>query len=116
MHIAVKRIYDESSPDDGTRVLIDRLWPRGLSKDDVDIDVWAKDLAPSNELRKWYDHDIAKRSAFVEKYRRELERSEDAVENLLSRVDKRRRLTLLTATKDLDRSHAPVLREFLEDR
>jgi len=116
MHIAIKRIYDESSPDDGTRVLIDRLWPRGLSKDDVDIDVWAKDLAPSNELRKWYDHDSEKRSEFVAKYRRELERNEGAAENLLSRVDKRRRLTLLTATKDLDRSHAPVLREFLEDR
>jgi len=116
MHIAITRIYDESSPDDGTRVLIDRLWPRGLSKDDAEIDVWAQDLAPSNELRKWYDHDSAKRSAFVEKYRRELERNEDAAENLLSRVDRRRRLTLLTATKDLDRSHAPVLGEFFEGR
>ncbi|MCB1503580.1 MAG: DUF488 family protein [Hyphomicrobiaceae bacterium] len=114
MHIAMKRIYDEPSRDDGIRILIDRLWPRGVSKSDAKVDVWAKDLAPTSELRKWYNHEQSKRSSFVRKYREELEEKETAVQELLSSVDKRKRLTLLTATKDINQSHAPILGEFLD--
>ena len=71
--IGVKRVYDKPSPEDGERVLVDRLWPRGLTKDCAAVDLWLKDLAPSTELRKWFEHDPAKWAVFQARYRKELD-------------------------------------------
>lgn len=114
MHITVKRIYDPPADADSSRVLVDRLWPRGVSKTDAALDRWEKELAPSDELRQWYDHDSKKFDTFAKRYRKELAANTQAVEQLLDEIDKRKRLTLLTATKDVDISHAAVLATWLE--
>ena len=100
--IRAARVYDAAGPDDGTRVLVDRLWPRGLSKDRARVDVWLKDIAPSKELRKWYAHDPAKHQEFVRRYRAELGQDDhaEALTQLRSLLDESP-VTLLTATKDL---------------
>src|SRR5437763_567547 len=102
------------SPGAGARILVDRLWPRGLKKDDAALDAWCKDIAPSTELRTWYGHDPARFPEFTERYRTELEAPAGAA-NLaaLRRLHDERALTLLTATKALDLSHARVLADFL---
>ena len=112
----VGRVYDEPTPDDGSRVLVDRLWPRGIRKDDARIDLWAKDVAPSTELRRWYGHDPAKFAEFAQRYRRELE-SEPAASGLADLVVRAREsdITLLTATKDVELSQAKVLRDVITD-
>jgi uncharacterized protein YeaO (DUF488 family) len=110
--IAVKRAYDPPAAGDGLRILIDRLWPRGVSKAKLRPDAWVKDLAPSNALRKWYQHDPAKFAAFRERYRAELA-GETAALRALRALVKGRKVTLLTATKELDLSHGTVLRELL---
>jgi len=114
MHIEIKRIYDPPAADDGTRVLVDRLWPRGVSKDEVEFDHWAKDLAPSDDLRKWFDHDPEKFDAFAKKYRAELRDNPQAVDDLLEKIDRRKRLTLLYGAKDPEHNHAVVLKRYLE--
>lgn len=116
MHIAVKRVYDQPDPADGTRVLVDRLWPRGLTKNDAALDAWWKDLAPSPDLRQWFDHDPEKFNAFATKYRRELRAHRDAIDACLADIDKRKRLTLLTATRDLRYGHVAPLKAFLDAR
>jgi len=115
-HLHVKRVYDEPAEEDGTRVLVDRLWPRGLTKQDARIDLWCKELAPSDALRRWYDHDPERFDQFADKYRDELAGASEAIERLRASMDLRRRITLLTATKDLRHGHAGVLRSHLEDR
>ncbi|MFE9249377.1 DUF488 domain-containing protein [Streptomyces sp. NPDC007088] len=108
--IRVRRAYEEPEARDGTRVLVDRLWPRGLSKDRAHFDEWVRAAAPSTELRTWYGHDPARYEAFAGRYRAELTdpgRAE-AVEHL-GDLAARRPLTLLTGTKDLAHSHAQVL-------
>lgn len=112
-HLHVKRVYDEPDEADGTRVLVDRLWPRGLRKEDAKIDVWSRELAPSDALRRWYGHDAAKLGEFSRRYRAELQERGEAVEALRKVVDRRRRITLLTATRELALAHTAVLREFL---
>jgi uncharacterized protein YeaO (DUF488 family) len=108
-------VYDDPGPDDGTRVLVDRLWPRGLSKDRAHVDVWLKEVAPSKELRTWYQHDPAKHAEFVRRYAAELEDGDHA-EALAQLGDLARQgpLTLLTATKDLAISQAAALADFLD--
>lgn len=113
MQITFERIYESPASDDGTRVLVDRLWPRGVSKVKAKLDHWAKDLAPSDELRHWYGHDPDKFDEFAKRYRKELDDNQDAIKQFLEGVDKRKRLTLLTATKDINISQAPVLAEYL---
>jgi uncharacterized protein YeaO (DUF488 family) len=112
--VRVGRVYDELAPDDGLRVLVDRLWPRGMRKDDARIDLWAKDVAPSTELRRWYGHDPAKSAEFAKRYRAELE-SEPAKSALGDLVARAREsdVMLLTATKDLELSQARVLRDVI---
>jgi uncharacterized protein YeaO (DUF488 family) len=112
MEIRVKRIYDERDAGDGTRVLVDRLWPRGVRKDDPRIDAWVKAVAPSNELRTWFHRDLSKFEEFARRYRAELDENPEAVEELLSHVDGHT-LTLLYASKDTERNHAAVLAEYL---
>jgi uncharacterized protein YeaO (DUF488 family) len=108
------RVYDVPGPDDGTRVLVDRLWPRGLSKDHAQLDVWLKEIAPSNELRRWYEHDPAKYEEFARRYAAELADSDHAEPLARLRALLRQRpVTLLTATKDLAISQASVLADYL---
>lgn len=112
--VRTARVYDAPGPDEGTRVLVDRLWPRGLSKDKARVDVWLKDIAPSKELREWYGHDPAKHQEFVGRYRAELGQDDhaDALTQLRALLDESP-VTLLTATKDLSLSQATVLADEL---
>lgn len=114
MHITTKRVYDEPSPEDGTRVLVDRLWPRGIGKGDARVGVWAKELAPSTALRKWFHSGDGEFSEFARRYRAELRGNADAVEGFFDGIDLRRRVTLVYAAKDTARNHALVLKEYLE--
>jgi uncharacterized protein YeaO (DUF488 family) len=110
--IRIKRAYDPPTADDGMRLLIDRLWPRGVTKDKLKLDAWVKNLAPSNELRKWYEHDPAKFAEFRKRYIAELKPEGEALAELRRSI-KGKTVTLVTATKELDLSHAVVLRELL---
>jgi uncharacterized protein YeaO (DUF488 family) len=110
--IKIKRAYEAASADDGIRVLVDRLWPRGLSKASFKYDLWPKDLAPSNELRKWYGHDPKRAVEFRRRYRSELASHRDELTALRAKL-KGRNATLLTATHEIDLSHAVVLRDLL---
>ena len=114
--VRVGRVYEEPTGGDGTRVLVDRLWPRGMNKDAARLDEWCKAAAPSAELRRWYGHDPKRFSEFRRPYRAELRHGEaaEAVKHL-RRLSDRQTLTLLTATKDLDISGAAVLAEALRD-
>ncbi|MGB9365684.1 MAG: DUF488 family protein [Xanthobacteraceae bacterium] len=111
--IRVRRAYEPPSSDDGLRILIDRLWPRGLTKNALKLDAWVKHLSPSNELRKWYQHDPEKFAEFRRRYIAELKSQGEALDELRETV-RGRTVTLLTATKELDLSHATVLRELLD--
>jgi uncharacterized protein YeaO (DUF488 family) len=112
--VRVGRAYAKRVRGDGLRVLVDRIWPRGLSKEQADLDDWCKAVAPSTALRKWYSHDPARYEEFGRRYRKELEEPErhDALQHLRNLAD-RRNLTLLTATKHADISEAAVLAELL---
>jgi len=114
-NIQVKRIYDEPAQMDGFRILVDRLWPRGVSKDAAQIDLWAKELTPSTELRKWFHEDSATRyDEFVAKYTAELNARLDEITELLRSLNQPV-LTLLTSTKELDQGHVAVLLDFLNN-
>jgi uncharacterized protein YeaO (DUF488 family) len=112
--VRVRRVYEESEPTDGARVLVDRLWPRGISKQKAGLREWAKDVAPSDELRTWYGHDPAKFEEFRRRYLAELGQPEQsaALERLHALADAEP-VTLLTATKDVEHSQAAVLAEQL---
>jgi len=110
--IGIKRVYDEASAGDGVRILIDRLWPRGVSKASLKLDAWVRELLPSNELRKWYGHDPAKLEEFRRRYHEELDAHREELAALRKTI-KGRAATLLTATRELELSHAVVLREEL---
>ena len=110
--INIKRIYDAPVPADGRRVLVDRLWPRGVSKDKARIDEWLKEVAPSDELRKWFGHDPEKWEEFRRRYREELKDHEGLLAQLRSEVRKGA-VTLLFAAKDAEHNNAVVLKELL---
>jgi len=110
--VRIKRVYDPPEAGDGMRILIDRLWPRGLSKDKLKLDAWVKELAPSNVLRHWYGHDPERFAEFRRRYLAELEGEGERLAGLRGSV-RGRAATLLTATRELDLSHAQVLRELL---
>ena len=111
--IRLKRVYETPSPEDGVRVLVERFWPRGISKDKARIDLWTKELAPSDGLRKWYGHSPARWPVFRDLYRAELGRNKEAVAALRKKTVKRR-VTLVFATRDIDQSSAAVLKEYLD--
>ncbi|MFJ5863231.1 DUF488 domain-containing protein [Streptomyces parvus] len=114
--VRVRRAYDPVGDADGTRVLVDRLWPRGVSKERAAIDVWLKDVTPSDELRSWYHHDRTDRyEEFVGRYRTELDdpTHTEAVERLVGLVRDGGPITLITAAKDVADSHVPVLVDHL---
>ncbi|HET8920442.1 MAG TPA: DUF488 family protein [Xanthobacteraceae bacterium] len=111
--IAIKRAYDKPSPQDGVRILIDRLWPRGLSKAKLKIAAWPRELAPSTALRKWYGHEPARFAEFRRRYRTELAEHAKELDALRAMV-RGRNATLITATREVDLSHAAVMREMLQ--
>lgn len=111
--IQLKRIYDSANDDDGYRVLIDRLWPRGLSKGNAKIDLWMKDIAPSTELRKWFHHDPDKWEEFQELYKEELSNNKDLLDQLLKLEKDNNKLTLLYSAKDRERNQAVVILQLL---
>lgn len=113
MKISIQRIYADSSKNDGTRVLVDRIWPRGISKEDADLDYWWKDVAPSTELRKWFNHEEAKWPEFKERYLIELEDRKEAVVSFLESLDLRKTVILLYGAKDKNHNQAVVLKEYL---
>jgi uncharacterized protein YeaO (DUF488 family) len=114
--VRARRVYEEPLPSDGTRVLVDRLWPRGLAKDAAHIDEWAKAVAPSDELRRWYGHDPAKFAEFRRRYSGELDEPERAAAvRHLRELARSGPVTLLTATKDLDHSQAADLAQRLAE-
>jgi len=113
--IALKRAYDKPSAQDGVRILIDRLWPRGLSKAVLKLDAWPRALSPSTALRKWYGHDPQLFAEFRRRYRAELAGHNEELAALRELI-KGRAATLVTATRELDLSHAVVLRELLAEK
>lgn len=110
---AIKRVYDPPAKADGFRVLVDRIWPRGLSKDVAKVDLWMKDVAPSTELRKWFNHDPGKWKAFQQKYRAELHALGGKLDELQAHAQKQH-VTLLYGAKDTEHNQAVVLQEVLE--
>jgi len=111
--IRLKRIYEPPSPTDGFRVLIDRLWPRGISKEEAALDLWARDLAPSDALRKWFHHEVANWEEFEKRYRAELAQQADAVAAFREQCAGRT-TTLLFGAKDETHNQAIVLKDVLE--
>ena len=118
MKIAMKRVYEAASRGDGSRVLVDRLWPRGLTKQKAAIDEWLRNLAPSNELRRWYHTHPEEWEAFRTKYMKELDQAEpqEALRRLYELARSKKRLTLLFASKMETHNNASVLKELLEGR
>lgn len=114
--VQVRRIYEDPADDDGIRVLVDRRWPRGITKEGADLAEWCRDVAPSDALRRWYGHDAEKFKEFERRYRSELEGPEHAAAlRHLAALATRDRLTLLTATKQVEISQAAVLLRLLGD-
>ena len=114
-NIRLKRAYDSASSGDGARILIDRLWPRGVRKADAAIDVWAKDIAPSTALRRWFGHDPARWHEFRRRYSEEIHRRRDRLDELRTLAQKGR-ITLVFAARDEAHNDAVVLREILLGR
>ena len=110
--VQIKRVYDPPRKADGCRVLVDRIWPRGLSKHDAQIDLWMKDIAPSTELRKWFNHDPARWRVFQKKYQAELRQLSEKLNELRARAQKER-ITLVYGARDTEHNQALVLQELL---
>jgi uncharacterized protein YeaO (DUF488 family) len=115
LQIRLRRAYDAPGSSDGHRVLVDRVWPRGVSRDQLRLDNWLKEVAPSTELRKWFNHDPAKWAEFKHRYFRELDEQSEAVERLLTRC-RGGTVTLVFGAKDPRYNNAVALKEYLEQR
>ena len=113
--IQIKRVYDPPSRSDGTRYLVERLWPRGMSKATLAMDAWMKDVAPSTALRQWFAHDPAKWKEFTRRYRAELDAQPQAWAPIVAQA-KRHRVTLLYSAHDTEHNNAVVLRDYLGER
>ena len=112
MKIKIKRVYEKPDKEDGKRILVDRLWPRGLTKREAGIDLWLKDIAPSTELRKWFDHDPEKWQGFIKRYHQELEANKAQIE-ILKKELKKGPVTLVYGAKDEEHNEALVLKELV---
>jgi uncharacterized protein YeaO (DUF488 family) len=114
--IQIKRVYLDPSPGDGLRILVDRVWPRGLTKEKAKVDEWRKEWAPSTALRKWFAHDVAKWKTFRERYRTELQKTVDqsGLQDL-ARRSKGRTVTLVYSARDQAHNQAVVLKEWIEE-
>ena len=114
MKIGIKRVYEEAHKNDGIRILVDRLWPRGIKKEKMKIDYWAKDVAPSNELRKWYNHKPSKWEEFKARYFKELDHNEKALSELLEHCDSDV-VTFVFSSKEMQLNNEIALKENLEN-
>jgi uncharacterized protein YeaO (DUF488 family) len=116
--VRYRRIYDSPASDDGLRVLVDRIWPRGIRKDDADFDEWIKDVAPSTELRQWFGHDPQRYAEFRRRYLAELRdpQRKQAGQHIREASSAYKRTTLLTAARDPEHSHVAVLAHWLNTR
>lgn len=112
--INLKRIYENPAKDDGIRILVDRLWPRGVSKEKAKLDLWMKEIAPSDALRKWFAHDPKKWIQFQKKYLEELKKGVEQVRNLENIIKEKKKVTLLYAAKDKEHNEAIVIKEFID--
>lgn len=112
--IEVKRIYEKAGREDGFRILVDRLWPRGVSKERAHLDLWLKEIAPSSELRKWFAHDPQKWPEFRQRYIHELKQNKEAVEQLKEIVKSQKKVMLLFGTKNEEYNEAQIIKEFLQ--
>lgn len=115
MNITIKRVYEEPSKEDGERILIDRLWPRGLTKEKAKIGLWLKEIAPSTELRKWFGHDPSKWNEFKKRYIAEIKKNKDVLAQLEGQL-KDGKITLVYGAKDEEHNDAVVLKEYLEKK
>ena len=113
--INIKRVYDDKSDDDGYRVFIDRLWPRGVKKEDAHFDEWLKELAPSTELRRWFDHKPERFDEFRKRYKTELENYKEELDKLRNKA-RSDKITLLFAAKNKEMNNAVVIKEILEGK
>lgn len=113
MELYIKRVYEKPAKEDGTRILVDRLWPRGLTKEKARVDLWLKEIAPSTELRKWFGHDPAKWDEFQKRYRAELRMNKEQV-SLLKEEQKKGIVTLVYGAKDEEHNEALVLKDWLD--
>ena len=113
--IKIKRIYVPAAEDDGFRILVDRLWPRGLTKEKAKVDLWLKEIAPSDQLRKWYAHDPKKWAEFKKKYSNELDQKRDLIDQVVKKT-KEGDLTLLFSSKEEKLNNAVALREYIETK
>ena len=111
--LKVKRVYEDAGQHDGTRFLVERLWPRGMKKQELKMQAWLKDVAPSAELRKWYSHDVAKWEEFQKRYKAELKENPDAWQPILQAA-RQGSVTLLYSAHDTEHNSAVVLKSFLE--
>lgn len=109
----LKRVYEPKEPGDGLRVLVDRLWPRGLSKEKAGLDLWDKNIAPSTELRRWFNHETDKWAEFEKRYRAELDRNQEEVRAFLGQIKGHAAVTLLFAAHDPEHNQAVVLKDYL---
>lgn len=112
--IKIKRVYEKATPSDGLRILIDRLWPRGISKKEAQIDLWLREIAPSEELRKWFQHDPQKWSEFQKRYFNELEKKKELVRKIKELEKEHHTVTLLYGAKNAEHNNAIALFHFLE--
>jgi uncharacterized protein YeaO (DUF488 family) len=112
MNIKIKRVYEKPGKEDGSRILVDRLWPRGLTKEKAALNLWLKDIAPTTELRKWFNHDPAKWNEFIKKYLKELKENEESV-SILKDFLKKGPVTLIYAAKDEAHNEALVIKDFV---
>ncbi|MES1954194.1 DUF488 domain-containing protein [Salinisphaera hydrothermalis] len=114
MRIRLKRVYEEAADEDGYRALVDRIWPRGVAKDKAKLDAWLKELAPSNELRRWFGHDRERWAEFSAAYRAELDETDGQLLEALREHARHEGLTLLFAARDTEHNNAVVLADYLE--
>lgn len=111
--IKIKRIYESYSKTDGYRILVDRLWPRGISKEEAKVNLWIKEITPSNDLRKWYHNNLEKRDQFMKKYVIEIEKNFDSLQKIKKTIHDQEIVTLLSAAKDPKPVHVIVLKQKL---
>ena len=115
MNIKIKRAYEQPAEADGFRILVDRLWPRGLTKEKASLDLWLKEIAPSTELRKWFGHDPEKWSGFRGRYETELKHNDDPVKTIIDKA-KKGPITLIYGARDQEHNEAVVLKQYLEKK
>jgi len=113
--IKLKRVYEPASPDDGVRILVERLWPRGIKKDALNLDTWLKNVAPSDGLRQWFGHDPKKWNGFRDRYFAELEANPQTWESV-AKTARRGRVTLIYSSRDMEHNNAVALKVYLEDK